>query len=117
MVLWMDEIHFAPPKKAGFLVIPQRKYQQTMVSTMVSMQSGAKWMSSISIGPCWPKNCHMPLCYAPHVGVLDLRPRVFGGFLERISECSTRLAEEASRDGSTPNTGRSSRASQPGVDR
>ena len=43
LTLWMDEIHFAPPKKPQNDVIPC-KNQQTMVSDGVL--GGAKWILS-----------------------------------------------------------------------
>ena len=43
-LLWMDEIHFAPPKKALFLMIRLCKPTKVIVSTLVS--NGACRISS-----------------------------------------------------------------------
>ena len=42
-ILWMGKIHFAPPKKRC-LMLPQRKYQQTV---RFHPPSGSNWISSI----------------------------------------------------------------------
>ena len=45
VVLWVDEIHFAPPKKTTKMSRFPCKYQQRMVSTMVS------WVTQNGFGP------------------------------------------------------------------
>ena len=43
--MWMDEIHLAPPKKPWNGSILQRKYEQSMVSTMASLGASTDFAS------------------------------------------------------------------------